>query len=150
MPKDDKLSLDDYVSFFDSNKQIDLVAKKLMQIISMHGFVKSKPYPKNAVIDAIKSIDLMEPSRSTLNDENISSNAFMTLEDVISDLKQLNWQECCVTSIQTVNSANYDSVLNATDAPLAGRKSKRLKTRQSVCSSAGSARVAGVGAEEDE
>ncbi|KAE9456051.1 hypothetical protein C3L33_12041, partial [Rhododendron williamsianum] len=165
-PKDDKLlSLDDYHSFIDSNKQIHLALKKLTQIIGMHGF--------NVTMEAVKSIDLMEPSRSTRNEENVSSNAFMTLEEAISDLKQLNWQECCVTSIQTVNSVNHDLILDTTGAPLAGSELKlsRKRPRQavrgdaavrslgggssggsrSVSSSTGSGRpVDGVCAEEDE
>jgi hypothetical protein len=51
----------------------------------------------------VKALTLVEPSRSTLND-NISSLEFVPVEDVIADLKDLNWQECCVTSIQTLNS----------------------------------------------
>ncbi|KAI8558495.1 hypothetical protein RHMOL_Rhmol04G0098600 [Rhododendron molle] len=134
-PKDNKLlSLDDYHSFIDSNKQIRLALKKLTQIIGMHGFVRFQR-TKNVTIEAVKSIDLMEPSRSTRNEENVSSNAFMTLEEAISDLKQLNWQECCVTSIQTVNSVNHDLILDTTGAPLAGSElklSRKRSRRQAV------------------
>lgn len=89
---------------------------------------------QNVTMEAVKSIDLTEPSRSTRNEENVSSNAFMTLEEAISDLKQLNWQECCVTSIQTVNSVNHDLILDTTGAPLAGSELKlsRKRPRQAV------------------
>lgn len=45
----------------------------------------------------------MNPSRSTLR-ENISSAVSITLNDVMEDLKDLSWQECCVTSIKILNS----------------------------------------------
>lgn len=56
--------------------------------------------------DAVKTLDLVDPSRSTLN-ESVSSLEFVALEDVIADLNHLNWQECCVTSIQTLKSWNH-------------------------------------------
>uniref|UniRef100_A0A2N9J512 DUF7787 domain-containing protein n=1 Tax=Fagus sylvatica TaxID=28930 RepID=A0A2N9J512_FAGSY len=69
----------------------------------MHGFKKIHKVPKKVLTDAVHTLDLVDPSRSTLND-NVSCLAFVALEDVMSDLNDLNWQECCVTSIQTLNS----------------------------------------------
>ncbi|XWS41186.1 hypothetical protein CRYUN_Cryun17cG0058600 [Craigia yunnanensis] len=46
----------------------------------------------------------MDPSRSTLK-LSISSSAWLTKEDIIRDLNCLEWQECCVTSIQALNSS---------------------------------------------
>ncbi|GLT61125.1 hypothetical protein SLA2020_338520 [Shorea laevis] len=101
----EKISLEDYMDFLLSHKQLhpDPSAYFLNQIISMQGFKKVVGKPKKWLTDAVKILDLEEPSRSTLSD-NISSMAFVALEDVIADLKDLNWQECCVTSIQTLNS----------------------------------------------
>lgn len=48
-------------------------------------------------------MDLVNLSRSTLN-ESVSSSATIPLEDVISDLKDLDWQECYVTSLHTFSS----------------------------------------------
>lgn len=45
----------------------------------------------------------MNPSRSTLK-ENISPAMSLTLKQVMEDLNDLTWQECCVTSIKVLNS----------------------------------------------
>ncbi|KAL9265995.1 hypothetical protein AKJ16_DCAP21237 [Drosera capensis] len=72
----------------------------------MHGFKKLKA-KKVQIAEALKSIhDFTNPSRSTLG-ERISSQAFMTKNDVIKDLADLSWQECSVTSIETLNSVPY-------------------------------------------
>ncbi|XP_057478635.1 uncharacterized protein LOC130766005 isoform X2 [Actinidia eriantha] len=123
------------------------------EVITMHGFKKIRNTPKKILIDAMNSMDLMDPSRSTLNDENVSSHAFVTLEEVVKDLEYLNWKECCVTSIKTLNSVNYDLVLrNNGSSPTKSKAKKSTKRRklpqlrdvtatadngsQSVCSSA--------------
>lgn len=46
-------------------------------------------------------MELIDLRRSTLQEE-ISSEAFVTLDEAIKDLTNLNWQECCVTSLQTI------------------------------------------------
>ena len=66
---------------------------------------------QKVLTDAVNTLDLVDPSRSTLND-NASCFAFVTLEDVILDLCDLNWQECCVTSIQTLNSWKHCGVVS--------------------------------------
>ncbi|XP_062153749.1 uncharacterized protein LOC133861936 [Alnus glutinosa] len=101
--RNEKMSLDDYMDFLLSQEQLHPTVNFLNQIIRMHGFTKVVKKPKKSLADAVKILDLVKPSRSTLNDD-ISSLAFVALEDVIADLKDLNWQECCVTSIQTLNS----------------------------------------------
>ncbi|GFS39687.1 hypothetical protein Acr_00g0064440 [Actinidia rufa] len=133
--------------------KINLTINLLNQVITMHGFKKIRNTPKKILIDAVNSMDLMDPSRSTLNDENVSSHAFVTLEEVVKDLEYLNWKECCVTSIQTLNSVNYDLVLQNNGAsPTKSKAKKSTKRRklpplsdvtttadncsQSVCSSA--------------
>ncbi|XP_059664341.1 uncharacterized protein LOC132310133 [Cornus florida] len=125
------ISLEDYVDFIDSQKQFDLTVNHLNQVIEMHGFKKIHKKPKKVLIDAVDAIELMDPSRSTLEDSNISSCAFITLEEAISDLADLNWQECCVTSIQTLNSVNYELVLHNADTSKPNAKSKpRRKIRK--------------------
>ena len=58
--------------------------------------------------DAVGTINLVNLSRSTLK-ESISSSASITLEDVISDLKNLEWQECSVTSVLNFSSWNQNN-----------------------------------------
>ena len=53
----------------------------------------------------MNTIELIDPCRSTLS-QNIKSCAGMTLKQVISDLRDLNWQECCVTSLENISSSN--------------------------------------------
>ncbi|XP_018807791.2 uncharacterized protein LOC108981160 [Juglans regia] len=101
--KQKKMTLENYVDFFLSHKQLRLTIQSLNQVIDMHGLRKIYRAPKKVVTDAVNTLDLMDPSRCTLND-NVSSLAFVALEDVIADLNELDWQECCVTSIQTLNS----------------------------------------------
>ncbi|KAA8524258.1 hypothetical protein F0562_010681 [Nyssa sinensis] len=69
----------------------------------------------------------MDPSRSTLEDNNVSSCAFINPEDAIKDLAHLHWQECHVTLIQTLNSVNYDLNLQNVDSSKPKPKSRRRR-----------------------
>ncbi|XP_038902525.1 uncharacterized protein LOC120089183 [Benincasa hispida] len=100
--KKNKISLEDYLDFFSSKKQNFLAVNFLSQIIRMHGYMNIKG-TKNVLTDAVNTIDLINLSRSTLK-ESISSSATIPLEAVISDLENLEWQECCVTSVLNFNS----------------------------------------------
>ncbi|KAF3444026.1 hypothetical protein FNV43_RR13716 [Rhamnella rubrinervis] len=102
-----KLSLEDYITFFiQSDSHFSLTVNQLNQIISMHGYKKIHKTPKKFLSDAVDKLRLMDPSRSTVEYNFISPIAFTSLEDVILDLKDLNWQECCVTSIETLSSSS--------------------------------------------
>lgn len=61
-------------------------------------------------MEAVKTMELMDPSRSTLGDSDISSDAFISLDDLIKDVKELQWQECCITSLQTINAVDHDEL----------------------------------------
>ncbi|KAE8672413.1 putative Vacuolar protein sorting-associated protein 13A [Hibiscus syriacus] len=98
-----KLSLEGYIDFLNSHKQLPLTVDCLSQIFSIHGFKKLK-VAKKELRDAVKTLDLIDPSRSTLR-ASISSNAWLTQEELIGDLSRLDWQECCVTAIETLNSS---------------------------------------------
>jgi hypothetical protein len=56
--------------------------------------------------NAVRTLDLVDPSRSTLRDY-ISPLVNNSLEDVIADFNDLNWQECCLTSIKTLSSCRH-------------------------------------------
>nr|XP_043633085.1 uncharacterized protein LOC122604262 [Erigeron canadensis] len=82
-----------------------------LDILMMHGF-KSNKVAKHDLLDAVRSIDLMDAHHSTLQSD-VSSNAFLDLNEVIKDLSALHWQECCIASIETVNSeAHFSCVVN--------------------------------------
>ncbi|KAM3382694.1 hypothetical protein P3S68_008269 [Capsicum galapagoense] len=104
MKKSQKMTLEKYLDFVGSNKQLDLTVANLNDIISIHGFKKTKGQ-KKVLADAVNTIELMDLRRSTLQEE-ISSEAFISLDEAINDLTRLNWQECCVTSLQTICFSN--------------------------------------------
>lgn len=58
-------------------------------------------------MEIVKTMEVMDPSRSTLEDDAVSSNALLTMDDLVKDLNELKWQECCVTSLQTINAVDH-------------------------------------------
>ncbi|KAJ6931023.1 hypothetical protein NC652_014512 [Populus alba x Populus x berolinensis] len=97
------ISLEDYLHFFLSHKQFGLSPNFLNQIIRMHGFKKIHKVSQKVLIDAVDKIDLVNLSRSTVKEKNeISSCTLMNMEDIVADLNKLDWQECRVTSIQSL------------------------------------------------
>ncbi|KAI9177132.1 hypothetical protein LWI28_011456 [Acer negundo] len=101
--KEEKLSMEEYLDFIVSPKEAALTVQFLNQIVSMHGFKKNHQTRKSVLSEAVNTIDLMNPSRSTL-EENISPCASIALGDIMVDLNDLGWQECCITSIKTLGS----------------------------------------------
>ncbi|KAJ8527805.1 hypothetical protein K7X08_015256 [Anisodus acutangulus] len=55
--------------------------------------------------DAVNMMELMDLRHSTLQEE-ISSDAFISLDEAIKDLTHLDWQECCASSLQTICFSN--------------------------------------------
>ncbi|XP_050899367.1 uncharacterized protein LOC127106117 isoform X2 [Lathyrus oleraceus] len=103
--KNDKLCLDDYIHLLHSRHAIDLTMNQLNQVIRIHGFKKIHHAPKKVLMDAVDTLDLLDLPRSTLS-ESVSAFADLTVEEAIADLADLNWQECCVTSIQKFGRCN--------------------------------------------
>ncbi|XP_071690053.1 uncharacterized protein [Rutidosis leptorrhynchoides] len=94
-----KLTLEDYLNL----EHLDVIDPVILRkIIMMHGFNSNK-IKKGDLLDVVRSINLMDVHRSTLLSD-VSSNAFLGLNDVIRDLSLLHWQECCTSSIKTFNS----------------------------------------------
>ncbi|KAK9922744.1 hypothetical protein M0R45_031191 [Rubus argutus] len=102
----DKLLLEDYLLLIQSRSHLHLTVTHLNQIISMHGYKKIHRVPKKFLSKAVSTLDLVDPSRSTLRDY-ISPLVNNSLEDVIADFNDLNWQECCLTSIKTLSSCRH-------------------------------------------
>ncbi|KAG6570533.1 hypothetical protein SDJN03_29448, partial [Cucurbita argyrosperma subsp. sororia] len=139
--KSNKISLEDYLDFFSSDKQLFLPVAYLNQIIRMHGYMNIKGLKVsllnrcNVVKEAVGSINLVNLSRSTLK-ESISSSASITLEDVISDLKYLEWQECSVTSVLNFSSwkqNNSDTSPDRQEPTSASKKSENKLRVLSEC-----------------
>ncbi|CAN7053723.1 hypothetical protein Bca4012_091884 [Brassica carinata] len=99
-----KITLEEYVDFINSAKSIDFTCSYLNQILHIHGFRKLHKSNKKTVGEAVDAVDLLDLSRSTLNQTSVSSSASLTLDQVISDIEALKWQECCLTSLQIISS----------------------------------------------
>ncbi|KAJ7981574.1 Regulator of rDNA transcription protein [Quillaja saponaria] len=135
-----KMSLEDYIDFVHSHQTLILTVYHLNQIISMHGFKKIHKVPKKLLTDAVGTLDLAESSRSTLG-ENVTSFAILTLDDILFDLHDLNWQECCVTSIQTFSSckqnflvpANRNLQITMHSQPDLEQKAKKTRGIDEIC-----------------
>ncbi|KAF5207114.1 hypothetical protein FRX31_003300 [Thalictrum thalictroides] len=112
-------SLEFYIKFLDNPKDTDLTVDQLNKIISMHGFRKLHRTKKKDILEALSSIELSVPSRSTLK-ENITS-AFLPPEKTIEDLISLQWHECSVQSVETIG---WNKKLS--DSPPAGENSEKL------------------------
>ncbi|XP_074354003.1 uncharacterized protein LOC141692939 [Apium graveolens] len=135
------LTIQKYLDFCVNHKHSDLTADQLRKIISIHGFKSLHKVKKEVLIDVVDSIKLMDLTRSTINDDNVSSDAFITSQEAIKDLICLNWIECSVTSFKTVN---YDliSLQNASTIGLKSFSTKKRRTKmikskeeiQQVCS----------------
>ncbi|MED6141202.1 hypothetical protein PIB30_100919 [Stylosanthes scabra] len=104
-----KLLLEDYIHFLGSRHSLDLTICQLNQIIRIHGFKKIHHAPKKVLVDAVNSLDLVNLSRSTLHSSVISAFAVLTVDDAIADLNELNWQECCVTSLEKLCSRSNNN-----------------------------------------
>jgi len=78
-------------------------------------------------VEAVESLDLVDIPRSTLRD-SVSAFAAMSLEDVVADLAELKWQECCITSVERISLSEGKSVLPASSDQSfrAGGESKRM------------------------
>ncbi|XP_027912004.1 uncharacterized protein LOC114170676 isoform X2 [Vigna unguiculata] len=110
-PKNDKVWLEDYLHLLHSRQPFHLTMNQLNQVIRIHGFKKIHHAPK-VLVEAVESLDLVDVPRSTLRD-SVSAFAAVALEDVVADLAELKWQECCVTSVERISFSEGKSVLPA-------------------------------------
>lgn len=71
----------------------------------------------------------MDLHRSMLPDVGVSGDARLTLEEVIDDLRSLNWQDCSVTSLLTYGAGITESAAAAAAAGNENIKRKRKRSR---------------------
>ncbi|KAF8104012.1 hypothetical protein N665_0181s0033 [Sinapis alba] len=121
-----KITLEEYVDYFNSGKSIDFTCSYLNQILHIHGFRKLHHSNKKTVGEAVDAVDLLDLSRSTLNQSAVSSSSAnsLTLDQVITDIEALKWQECGLTSLQIINSDD------TTTRALANPKQKSNKRKK--------------------
>ncbi|XP_027911590.1 uncharacterized protein LOC114170307 [Vigna unguiculata] len=125
--KKDKLWLEDYLHLLHSHQTLHLTINQLNQVIRIHGFKKIHHAPKKVLVEAVEAVDLVDVPRSTLRD-SVSAFAAVALEDVLADLAELKWQECCVTSVERISFSEGKSVLPASsdESFRVTSKSKRM------------------------
>ncbi|XP_018685946.2 uncharacterized protein LOC103996457 isoform X1 [Musa acuminata AAA Group] len=76
------------------------------QIVYMHGFLKLHRLQKAFIVDALNSLDLMRPDRSTVQGQVATPvGVALSLEEAKQDIAALGWQECPLGSIITVGTA---------------------------------------------
>ncbi|KAJ0236070.1 Uncharacterized protein HA466_0260720 [Hirschfeldia incana] len=131
-----KIALEEYVDFINSGNSIDFTCSYLNQILHIHGFRKLHKSNKKTVGEAVDAVDLLDLSRSTLNQTSVvSSSASLTLDQVITDIEALKWQECCLTSLQIISSDEATPAVAAIPKPKSnkrkiGNQTKKKKMRR--------------------
>ncbi|KAK6163316.1 hypothetical protein DH2020_000180 [Rehmannia glutinosa] len=109
--KKPKLAMEDYLDFID-NRTLDLNATQLRQ---------------STLVDMVSTMDLMDLRRSTLLHGGVSGGAGFTLEEVINDLKDLDWNECHVTSLLTQSGGVVSAASAVSSGGTAAVKRKKAK-----------------------
>ncbi|CAH9079803.1 unnamed protein product [Cuscuta europaea] len=117
-----KLTVEEYLNFIDTNRQLHLTAPHLREIIDMHGFKAMRSASKNSVLEAVGSMELIELGRSTLQHDreremrgkgvwnHHAAAAAADIKTVKQDLAALKWEECCVTSLHTTTFLNSHQI----------------------------------------
>ncbi|CAH9139527.1 unnamed protein product [Cuscuta epithymum] len=126
-----KLTVDEYLNFIDTNRQLDLTAPQLREIIDMHGFKAMRSASKNSVLEAVASMELIQLGRSTLQQQQQQemrgnwnhAAAAADMKSVKQDLAALKWEECCVTSLHTTTFSDSHPIPNSNS-----KKNHRLVT----------------------
>ncbi|TKY66772.1 hypothetical protein E2542_SST09661 [Spatholobus suberectus] len=127
--KNDKLCLEDYLHLLHSRQTLHLTMNQLNQVIRIHGFKKIHHAPKKVLVDAVESLDLVDLPRSTLR-ESVSAFAAVALEDAVADLGELNWQECCVTSVEKLSFCDGRSAFPAASSDQSIRVKSHLQAQK--------------------
>lgn len=108
-----RLTLEDYVLFFATHSGNGLTIHLLNQILFMHGFIKFHNSKKPVIVDALNSLALLRPRRSTVSINAAapppraaasSSAAQLSAEDVRRDIEALGWRACPVGSVLAVRA----------------------------------------------
>ncbi|XP_047072468.1 uncharacterized protein LOC124681643 [Lolium rigidum] len=108
-----RLTLEDYVLFFATHSGNGLTIHLLNQILFMHGFIKFHKSNKPVIVDALNSLALLRPRRSTVSINAAgpppraaasSSAAELSAEDVRRDIEALGWRACPVGSVLAVRA----------------------------------------------
>ncbi|KAH1161997.1 hypothetical protein GYH30_000743 [Glycine max] len=67
---------------------------------------------QKVLVQAVESLDLVDLPQSMVS-ESVSTFVVVALEDVVADLGELSWQECCMTSIEKISFFDGQSMFLA-------------------------------------
>ncbi|RZC28855.1 hypothetical protein D0Y65_000716 [Glycine soja] len=70
------------------------------------------PRAQKVLVQAVESLDLVDLPQSMVS-ESVSTFVVVALEDVVADLGELSWQECCMTSIEKISFFDGQSMFLA-------------------------------------
>ncbi|KAF8683904.1 hypothetical protein HU200_044848 [Digitaria exilis] len=112
-----RLTLEDYIVFFTTRSGKGLSIDHLNQIIYMHGFAKVHRAPKPAIVDSLRSVELMRPRCSTvLLNATVpppcavpAAAAALSMDQATRDIEDLGWRECPVGSLLSVRAGMLSS-----------------------------------------
>ncbi|CAM0872886.1 unnamed protein product [Alopecurus aequalis] len=110
-----RLTLEDYILFFTTHSGNGLTIDLLNQILLMHGFTKHCKSNKPVIVDAVNSLDLLRPRRSTVSISAAAPPpraaaalaAELSTEDVRRDIEDLGWRACPVGSVLSIRAGAY-------------------------------------------
>ncbi|KAF3339870.1 hypothetical protein FCM35_KLT15641 [Carex littledalei] len=103
-----QLKFEDYLSFIRDSDADNLTVYQLNQILSIHGFAKLNQ-TKEYIVNAVSLLDLIPPTRSTIHANTgmaqLSSCHMSPLHlmELKQDIRDIEWQECPIGSVVTVN-----------------------------------------------
>ncbi|KAK6254384.1 hypothetical protein QUC31_016135 [Theobroma cacao] len=105
-----EIKLEDYEHFLGNPYDDAFSYQQLNKIIYMHGFKKIHKRRKADLYEALSTIDLIKPQRSTLKDDYPPyDDSALSLDQVKQDLQTLQWQECPVQSIHSIHPTVQDN-----------------------------------------
>ncbi|XP_020597124.1 uncharacterized protein LOC110036912 isoform X2 [Phalaenopsis equestris] len=102
------LCLEDYARFFNKEEELQLTRPSLCKVQNIK---------KSSLLDVLRTVDLTPPGRSTIEECPLrsSTDAELSLDEVMKDIASLGWHECPIVSILTIynNSAKEAAKENA-------------------------------------
>ncbi|CAL4914074.1 unnamed protein product [Urochloa decumbens] len=114
MPKIERprLTLEDYILFFTTRGGKGLNLHQINEIIYVHGFARLHRAPKPVMVDALRSVELMRPRRSTVPLNATApppaaaqaTAAALSVDEITRDIEDLGWRECPIGSLLSVRA----------------------------------------------
>ncbi|KAJ4780845.1 WRKY family transcription factor [Rhynchospora pubera] len=102
-----QLKFEDYLSFFHDHRAEMLTCSQLNQILSMHGFVKLTNHIKEDAMNAVYSLNLAIPTRSTINNSICCPTPPLSLEEMKRAIREIEWEECPIGSVVSFKPMGY-------------------------------------------